>query len=245
MKKTVLTLEEAFRTGVVKVGDYIDYQPTPATCTISKGRTGFEKKQTFSTEHLRWKLIEFKGQLIFVSDIPTIQTLTLRGKIGYKNENEIINKLCEKLYSNSMFSEKVCSLTKKIENEAYLVLKHGTKLTYWLPSLDEDDEDDDDEILSLLCMIGNQESFSIMASSNPIFGEEEYTDDCGIRPMVFPKSDIQINLESGNGKVDSPWGICRYSDTMLELMQLIQEGEQAIQEGNKLLKRAKKLLEKM
>lgn len=257
MKKTVLTLEEAFRDGLVKVGDYIDYQPIYVKCTFKEKDTGFEKNQTFSTEKLKWRLDEFEGKLILIAATATEQLLTLKGNREYDEYGEKTqNKLCKKLYSNPSISSEVVSTSKEIQEQ--LKECNLIKMSYWLPSR---------RVRYLINSasrgVHGLGGMGCSVKFRSLFNSIGYVRRQAVRPVVFLKSDIQINLEQGDGSKENPWEICgvngieteekeKSSDSKVELMQLIQEAEKAIEEGNEsinkvkeLLERAKKLLEKM
>ena len=250
MKKTVLTLEEAFRDGLVKIGDYIDYQPLYAECTFEEKDTGFEKKQNFSTEMLKWRLDVFEGKLILIATTATKQELTLKGKKGYDHGVEAQNELCAKLYTNPSISSEVVSTSEEIQEQ--LKKCNIIKMSYWLSSR------------CVFCYpdvayFYVRRLYSGGVSSNYLCYTNgfAYSPSYAVRPVVFLKSDIKIaNFEHADGSKENPWEICgvscirtgekdEASASKVELMQLIQEGELAIKEVNKLLERAKYLLEKM
>lgn len=242
-----ITLEEAFREGLVKKGDYIDYQPTSATCMFDTSQTGWEKVQTFSTEQLGWQLDEFEGKLILLADKPTEQLLTLKGKIGYERGVETQHELCKKLYTNSSLASDVISMTSEIQEVTKLILKG--RYYHWLASSCVYAGKGIEFWYVRLVNSGYVRSGQLWYSN---LGSYSYS--YGVRPVVYLKSNIQItNVEQGDGSESNPWKIApvdlkqteMLSSNKLELMQLIQNGEQRIKEAEEQLAKAKELLEKM
>lgn len=92
----------------LSVGDYINYTPTSATVTVSKGieGTGIDSDQTFSTEDgevaLKWRILSIdEAGVKLISESHTKNALMLKGVNGYNHSVEILNDICKNLYSNS------------------------------------------------------------------------------------------------------------------------------------------------
>ncbi len=101
----------------IKVGDYVNYTPTPGTYEISDditGLTGYTSNnftptgsQTFTTpigeQALKWrvwKIDEESGKIEIISATPTTEKINLRGANGYNHGVDILNDMCKTLYSN-------------------------------------------------------------------------------------------------------------------------------------------------
>lgn len=91
----------------LKVGDYVNYTPKTGTYSVVGGTygTGTDNVQSFSTEtgenSLKWRIwsINEKTGVVELISETEGQTLTLKGADGYNHAVEILNDLCENLYS--------------------------------------------------------------------------------------------------------------------------------------------------
>ena len=89
----------------LKVGDYVNYEPTKGTYTVAGGTygTGYISNQSFTTDSsLKWRILsidEKTGEIELVS-ATSVHTLYLNGADGYNHALDILNDLCEELYSN-------------------------------------------------------------------------------------------------------------------------------------------------
>lgn len=101
----------------LKAGDYVNYTPTEGTYTVSGGEsgTGATDVQTFTTETeenaLKWRILSIDekiGEVELISETVG-QNLTLKGADGYNHGVDILNDLCEKLYSKTENGEKIAT----------------------------------------------------------------------------------------------------------------------------------------
>lgn len=92
----------------IKVGDYVNYTPTAGTYKVADGDNGSGYTtdagyQEFTTDSsLKWRILsidEETGEIELVS-ATAVHSLTLKGANGYNHAVDILNDLCEELYSN-------------------------------------------------------------------------------------------------------------------------------------------------
>ena len=93
----------------LKVGDYVNYTPTTGTYTVAGGEngSGFDSNKTFTTETgdaaLKWRVLsidETTGKVELIAATENSQYLFLGCEGGYNHGVDILNDLCEALYSN-------------------------------------------------------------------------------------------------------------------------------------------------
>ena len=98
----------------VKIGDYVDYSPNISENADYKVYDLTSEKETdivFSTQigenALKWRYmgIDDKGNAILLSEIPTTDGLLLSGAVGYTDGPNLLNELCNTLYSNEKLGE--------------------------------------------------------------------------------------------------------------------------------------------
>ena len=85
---------------LVKVGDYVNYEAssgTAASYTTDSALTGSTTQTTFSSsDSMKWRVLSVdktSGIVELMSADPTAQSLTLSGKEGYKNAENILNDI--------------------------------------------------------------------------------------------------------------------------------------------------------
>ena len=109
----------------IKVGDYVNYTPDVGTYTVASGSTGsgYTSNQTFTTEvddeeagtsALKWRILsidEETGEIEIVSAKAAQRSkkLYLSGADGYNHGVDILNDLCETLYSKTVNGTKVAT----------------------------------------------------------------------------------------------------------------------------------------
>lgn len=99
----------------IKVGDYVNYTPDTGTYKVAGGAngTGHSSEQTFTTEtgdsSLKWRILsinEETGRIELVA--ATVgKSITLSSVDGYNHGVDILNDLCNKLYSKTVNGIKV------------------------------------------------------------------------------------------------------------------------------------------
>lgn len=93
----------------LKQGDYVSYTPDTVTESYDpdKGQgagslTGASRTQSISQEELNWRVLgydEVSKKILLISGAPTNTALSFSRYIGYNNYENIINEVCNKLYS--------------------------------------------------------------------------------------------------------------------------------------------------
>ena len=187
----ILSLDEAFRKRIVKVSDYFDYKPVVSRYTVGEEQTGWAEKQSFSTEDLGgWKLNEFEGTLSLVAASATKQKLILKGNVGFFNEVEVQNEICEKLYSNEIFSavsmpiEIKMNRFNRIREEYYLAFRYSEfNFRYLYTSY-------------------RNFVYENIISTSP---SRNFFYSAALRPMVYLDPDIKIYIKEVDGSKDNPW----------------------------------------
>lgn len=101
----------------LKVGDYVDYTPDTGKYTVAADTygSGYSSEQSFETETgdsaLKWRILsidESTGKIELVS--ATVgQTLYLKGADGYNHGVDILNDLCETLYSKTVNGKNIAT----------------------------------------------------------------------------------------------------------------------------------------
>lgn len=109
--------EDDYITGEIynlKVGDYVDYNPDVGIYQVAAGTkgSGYESVQSFTTDELKWRIYsidELTGMIELISETVAQSTipLYLQGADGYNHGVDILNELCEKLYSKKVNGTKV------------------------------------------------------------------------------------------------------------------------------------------
>lgn len=99
----------------LKAGDYVDYVPDIGTYKVAAGEygSGYSEMQSFTTEtgenSLKWRVLsidEKTGEIELVSETVG-KTLYLKGADGYNHSVDILNDLCESLYSKTVNGKKI------------------------------------------------------------------------------------------------------------------------------------------
>ncbi len=195
-----ITLEEALRQGIVKIGDYVDYRPKLGRCVLTGEQTGWKEDQKFETEELGWRLDKFQGDLVLIASKPT-SALWLQGGTGYKEGLLAMDTLCRSAYSNPHFSKKVIPMTEEMQKE--IGRKYVTRESYWLGSA-----------AVVTCYdyacwgfgyVDGSVVDVVYANSRPLVSpySDELNGCYGVRPAVYLKSKIQ--LKEGSGTKSDPW----------------------------------------
>lgn len=88
----------------LKIGDYVEYYPTPVTTSYDKfGETysGYSNEQIEQDKNLKWRILNIKEDGIdLVCDEQTSAMLYLQGARGYNNGVYLLNDYCKTMYSN-------------------------------------------------------------------------------------------------------------------------------------------------
>lgn len=190
-----MTLEEAKRQGIVKIGDFIDYKPIPESLVLRQKQTGWEEEQRFQTEELGWRLDKIGRDLVLIAARPTKDLFLLeeaRDK-PLKGVNAI-KEICKQLYTNPNFIQRAVPLGYEIQ-EGVVSNCHIIDASY----------------LHVIDAFGKTKY--VLTRDIPLFYNnmgllyEAYngTGYLGVRPMIYLKSNIQ--LVEGSGTEKDPWKI--------------------------------------
>lgn len=90
----------------LKIGDFVNYNPTPATYTMQAKYTGYSSDQTFETEDLGWRIfgIDYQtGNLELISAKETNNVANFVGGQGFNNGVYLLNEMCSNLYKNNNY----------------------------------------------------------------------------------------------------------------------------------------------
>lgn len=109
------SLVQMYINGILKVGDYVDYNPATASAYSPDGETkgsltGYTggDLQSIAQENLNWRVLgydEANDKLLLISGAPTTNGISFYGHTGYNNYEEVLNNTCSALYSNSTIGE--------------------------------------------------------------------------------------------------------------------------------------------
>ena len=102
------------RSDTLKIGAYITYTPDPAnTYVVNPEYTGQEKVSNISQNpNIYWRVFKVENDYIeIIATVPTEDTLTLSGAMGYNNGVYLLNDICKNLYSNSSLNAVGRSIT--------------------------------------------------------------------------------------------------------------------------------------
>ena len=109
-----------------EIGDYIDLKQYQNSIVSRKEQNGYSD-QYFTKEEVKFRVLyidEDRKKLVCIADKPTEQKLCLRGKEGYKNGVEEINRICKEI---SGYEEARSLTLEDIEKSKYLEYKDDTK----------------------------------------------------------------------------------------------------------------------
>ena len=182
----------------LKIGDYYNLEQIENKILIKESENGYED-QYFHKEDIRFKILDIKenGDILLISEKPTEQKITLKGKVGYKNGIEILDKLAREITGienarSINFEDILDSKYWEDEEKKKLIWGEDNDFYYWLApecvhasnyhaywglrDVDSGDVYDDDLYYS--------------------YGGE-YSGDYGVRPVVCLKSKIQEKKVEG------------------------------------------------
>lgn len=212
-----ISLKEAVRRRIVKVGDYVEYNPKYGKYIPPQCLTGQKYNPVFRTEELGWKLEKINGRICLISDNGTAQELCLEGETGFSGGILALNNIAKKCYSNEEIAYRVQSITEDMFNK----LSHNSKKTkrhinYWLAS-------------QRLCPTSCYSDFHMRF----VYSEGKVCDyslccscckdiptraSMSVRIVVFIRSDIGLSIsDERDGTERKPWVIFKMEDDMTEM----------------------------
>ena len=125
-------------TSKIKVGDYVNYIPTVAqNVETDTSKTGYTK-QILSTDTIaKWRILdidESTGNIMLTTD-GHVNSVTMRGAISYFNGASELNRICEKLYSNTTKGITARSMTIEDLDKACGYIPSTNLIRYaWYPA---------------------------------------------------------------------------------------------------------------
>ena len=110
VESTSQTLVAMFQNGELNIGDYVSYIPNTVTKGYDpdKGQgagalTGYTTStQEITQENLNWRVLgydEGRNEILLISGAPTKQGLYFYGHVGYNDYENVLNDICNSLYS--------------------------------------------------------------------------------------------------------------------------------------------------
>ena len=118
-------------TGEIKIGDYVNYTPTPVVALVNESPI-VETVRTYSgapsssnsaegtggikqVQGTKWRVLDktANGEVRLISDVP-VSRVALKGAKGYNNLVKVIDDVCKGLYDNKNFTSDVKNV--KIED---------------------------------------------------------------------------------------------------------------------------------
>ena len=115
------TIADEFESGEIQIGDYVLYEPTEVNASKVLEElypyTGYEyTPHSLSQEKLNWRVFDIteNGNVRIISETPTTSLIDLGEGKGYNNAVYVIDKVCEKLYTNPQYAKLVQNV--KIED---------------------------------------------------------------------------------------------------------------------------------
>ena len=131
-----MTIEQIARQGLLKTEDYIpNFKPDVSSYMLDTKSTGYKRAQKITTETLKFQFAGiFEGKALLISDCISQQRITLVGRQGLKNGQELLKKLMTECYSSKRFEAEGFILTEEIYNKLKTVLG-SDRSGFWL---DED-----------------------------------------------------------------------------------------------------------
>ena len=115
------TMADEFKSGEIQIGDYVLYEPTEVDASKVLEElypyTGYElTPENLSQEKLNWRVFDIteNGNVRIISESPTTSRIDFGGGKGYNNAVYVIDKACQRLYTDSQHAELVQNV--KIED---------------------------------------------------------------------------------------------------------------------------------
>ena len=122
----------------VKVGDFVDYPLSEVTVQTDSSKTGYATKETLTTvTTAKWRILsidEDTGKVLITTQGP-VNSVKIKGAIGYLFGANELHRLCEKLYSNTDKRLIAKSMTIEDLNKACNYIPSTDNIRYaWYPA---------------------------------------------------------------------------------------------------------------
>lgn len=198
----IITLDEAFRKGEIKLGDYFEYNPIPEKYVLKKELTGWYKNQVFTTEELKWRIDKISKDIILIADNPTTAKVFLKGKTAYRSGTGAISPFCHQLYLDPDIAYRATCITGRVQdNMDKCHVRNMSK--YWLEyCITFGSGYNGDTCLAIECICNGKCYGYVYVYSNG----RDYSEALSVRPVVFLKPDAQmIKDTNSDGSKENPW----------------------------------------
>ena len=118
-----------------RLGEYVDYTPESDSYIALATKTGHDTDQTFYTDAAaEWQILYIKGNTVTLVSSSELNTegLYLKGIFGFNNLKQVLDGMCEKLYSNDSIGAKAFSFASSIvfDRNEFAVWKANSPLEY-------------------------------------------------------------------------------------------------------------------
>lgn len=198
----IISLNDSFRQGNVKIGDYFDYHPIIRKCVLTEKQTGWCKRQDFETEKLKWRVDKVNKDIILIADKPTTAEVFLAGKTAYNVGVTPIDQLCKQLYLDPVIADRVICITVSIQKNIS-ECNIGNMKKYWLGNFSAYGSDYDDDIWLALGCISYGKCYGYVYV---YLNSEEYSESLGVRPVIYLKLNVLIMRDKDcDGSEEKPW----------------------------------------
>ncbi len=122
----------------VKVGDYVNYEPTIVqNVETDASKTGYTREILSTDTAAKWRILnidESTGNIMLTTD-GHVNKVTIKGSTGFLNGAGELNRICEKLYSNASKGITARSMTVEDLNKACGYIPSTNLLRYaWYPA---------------------------------------------------------------------------------------------------------------
>ena len=131
----------------IKVGDYVNYEPTAVqNVETDPTKTGYTKQVLSTDTTAKWRILSIDNETgkVMITTDGYVNKVTLKGATAYFNVSEELDRLCEKLYSNESNGTVARSMTMEDLNKAcnYILTKENefTRRFAWYPDSTADSD---------------------------------------------------------------------------------------------------------
>lgn len=199
---TWVNIEELFK-GFIQCTEpdklFIDYIPDYGEATLSGEETGLaDRGNSPISQKVKTELdlggwhpfLTKEGRVILVSHNATKAGLTLSGKPGYDNAEELFQRIGVSCYSNKTLRTKGDCLTKKL----FAGLSEWLQLTaeeyYWIANKDRARFHGSMADFNVFCVRGGNMNYTHLYDSNGYW----YSSRCALRPYINLPSNIIVDV---------------------------------------------------
>ncbi len=121
----------------IDVGQYVNYEPSEKNVSTLSTKTGAMSQQLTTDTSAKWRILnidESTGKIMLTTD-GYVNNVTIKGAIGFLNGASELNRICEKLYSNTEKGITARSMTMEDLDEVCGYIPSTDLLRYaWYPA---------------------------------------------------------------------------------------------------------------